>query len=239
MNLARLFRHLYVPGVIASLLLGACAPPPDLPATGSGNLAFDLRRLRTDVTRQEQTVDALTARLAAAEQRLENQAEELADLKRQLVSRHAEPSVRGRRPATRPDPRSPGQPTTGFAGEASPTEVYLQAFGDYASGRYPQAAEGFQTFLDRFPNNSYAGNAQFWLGDCFFNQQEYLRAIDVFQRLLSEYPQAPKAPDALLKIAAANLQLGRTGDARQAVETLTRRYPNSSAANKAADLPLP
>ena len=238
MNTIRLFRCLLLPGMVAALLLTACAPPPNLPAAGSGNLAFDLRRLQAEVSRQEQAVEELSQRLAAAELRLEGQAEELADLQRQQ-SQRAEGSLPGRPQTSRSEIGGPQPPATVYSGEAGPTEIYLKAFGDYASGRYQQAAEGFQTFLDRYPNNSYASNAQFWLGDCFFNQQDYHRAINLFQRLLDEYPRAPKAPDALLKIAAANLQLGNAGDARQAVETLTRRYPNSSAANKAADLPLP
>jgi tol-pal system protein YbgF len=211
-------------------LLAACAPPPSVPT--SDNLTLEMRRMHSSLDRQEQTVQDLSQRVAELEARLQRQTEETEQLRQTPQT-----TQRGYLP-TRTS-QTQGAETTSIQGEGSPTEVYLQAFGDYASGRYQAAVHGFESFLQRFPNNSYASNAQFWLGDCYFNQQLYPLAIQAFERVLTDYPNAPKNPDALLKIAIAQLQLGATDEARQAVDSLSQRYPKSTATQKAQELAIP
>ena len=216
--------------VAAFGLLVACAPPPTLPTTS--NMTLEMHQLQASLNRQEQTVQNLASQMAELESRLQRQAEQIEQL--------------NQAPQTKPAEYLPARPsqaqemvTASLQGEGSPTEVYLQAFGDYASGHYQAAVHGFATFLQRFPNNSYASNAQFWLGDCYFNQQQYPLAIQEFKRVLNNYPSAPKSPDALLKIAIAHLQLGEKDEARQAVDTLSHRYPKSTANQKAQELAIP
>jgi tol-pal system protein YbgF len=211
-------------------ILAACAPPPM--TSISSNQTLDMRRVQSSLDRQEQSVQDLTRQVAAMESRLQRQAEEIEQLRQTSTMSQA-----GSRPGH--ERALTGEVTSTLPGVGSPTEVYLQAFGDYASGRYQAAIRGFETFQQRFPNNSYASNAQFWLGDCYFNQQQYAQAITEFEKVLNDYPNAPKNPDALLKIAIANLQLGATAEARQAVDTLNRRYPQSAAAQKAQELTIP
>ncbi|TNF50985.1 MAG: tol-pal system protein YbgF [Deltaproteobacteria bacterium] len=213
-----------------TLLLSACAPPTTVPA--SSNLTLEMRRVHASLNSQEQVIKELSRKVAELEDQLQLQNNELERLGRtpQTVSGDYQP---GRAP------QPTGEASTQLQGEGSPTEVYLQAFGDYASGHYQTAIHGFATFLQRYPNNSYASNAQFWLGDCYFNQQQYPLAIQEFERVLSEYQSAPKNPDALLKIAIAQLQLGATDEARQAIETLGQRYPKSTATQKAQKLTIP
>ena len=210
-------------------LLAACAPPT---TPVSGNLNLEVRRLQSALDRQEQTVASLTRQVAELKDRLSSQTAELEQLR---LSPLRPPSA---------DPQygtAPSQESIAAAirGEGTATEVYLQAFGDYASGRYHEAIRGFESFLQRFPNNSYASNAQFWLGDCYFNQQQYVRAVEEFEKVIAGYPNASKNPDALLKIAIAQLQLGDTNKARQAVDRLSRRYPKSTAMQKAQELTIP
>jgi tol-pal system protein YbgF len=212
------------------VLLGACTPPPTTPI--SNNLTLEMRRLNSSLNRQEQAVQKLSQQVAELETRLQQQSEELDQLRQA-----PQPTQAGYLPTRAA--QSQGVATTPAQGEGSPTEVYLQSFGDYASGRYQAAIHGFKTFLQRFPNNSYASNAQFWLGDCYFNQQQYPVAIQEFERVLNNYPSAPKSPDALLKIAIAQLQLGATDEALQAIDSLNQRYPKSSATKKAQELAIP
>lgn len=211
-------------------LLAACAPPPT--GVQSGGQARELGYLQAMLERQEQELQAVSRQVAELQEQQQRQDRDI-ELLRQTAR-----DTGGTYQAT-PPPRAAETTAMHGQGDGSPTEVYLQAFGDYASGRYQSAVLGFETFLQRFPNNSYASNAQFWLADCYFNQQQYPMAIRQFERVLSEYSGAPKSPDALYKIAVAQLQLGASDEARQAVETLRQRYPNSSATQKAQELAIP
>jgi tol-pal system protein YbgF len=209
-------------------LLTACATPSGV--APSGNLTLEMRQLRSSLENQEQNVLMLSHQVTELEARLQRQAEEINQL-RQTPSQVQSGAL--------PDRTSQDFAATPEQREGSATEVYLQAFGDYASGRYQQAIRGFKTFLQRFPNNSYNSNAQYWLGDCYFNQQQYVTAIQEFELLLNSYPSAPKSPDAFFKIALSQLQLGETDKARQTINTLNQRYPKSTAAQKAQELVIP
>ncbi len=216
--------------IVATVLgfLTACAVPSGV--APSKNLTLEMRQLRSSLENQEQNVLNLSHQVTELEARLQRQAEEINQL------RQTPPQAQT---GSLPNWASQEIAATPAQGEGSATEIYLQAFGDYASGRYQKAIHGFETFLQRFPNNSYNSNAQYWLGDCYFNQQQYAPAIQEFEHLLNNYPSAPKSPDALLKIALAQLQLGETQKARQTINTLDQRYPKSTAAQKAQELVIP
>jgi tol-pal system protein YbgF len=115
-----------------------------------------------------------------------------------------------------------------------PSDQYLRAFGEYAAGRYPQAIVALQAFIRSNPDNEFAGNAQFWLGDCYFAQKQYAVAVAELRKVVGNYPQAGKAPDALAKIATALQALKLDEQAREALDTLRTRYPKSAAARQAA-----
>ena len=44
-----------------------------------------------------------------------------------------------------------------------------------------------------------APNARFWLGDCYYSQQEFELSILEYQKVIADYPNHAKAPAALLK----------------------------------------
>lgn len=227
-------RRCTIPAALALLgLLASCAAPPVSPGNGS-NITLEMRRMQAAVTAQEQEINQLALQIDALEIRLQQQEQELDRL------RQAQPGSTGY-DQTAPSPYAPAVPERTMQGQddGSPTEVYLRAFGDYASGRYQAAVLGFETFLQRFPNNGYASNAQFWLADCYFNQQQYAMAIQEFNKVINDYPRSAKSPDALLKIATAQLQLGRAAEARQTVDRLGRQFPESTAAQKAQELAIP
>lgn len=220
--------------IIAVLIavLSACAPPPTVPQQ-TGNLGLDMRGLQTALDKHADAIQELNNQIVELRATQQRQAFELEQLQQLKTSRTSY------RQAGLPQATAPEAVTISIPGEGSPTEVYLHAFGDYASGRYQSAIRGFESFLQRFPNNSYASNAQFWLADSYFNQQQYTTAIQEFNRVIGDYPNAPKSPDALYKITIAYLQLGASDDARSTIKILNQRYPKSTATQKAQELVIP
>jgi tol-pal system protein YbgF len=119
--------------------------------------------------------------------------------------------------------------------QKSPAELYLAAFGDYTSGRYRQAIEGFTAFLRFYPSNDYAVNVRFLLAEAFLAQGDYKQSAVEFTQLLKEYPQSEKAPEALLKLAATQHAMKLPDQAAESLRQLRERYPDSAAARKAAN----
>jgi soluble lytic murein transglycosylase len=59
------------------------------------------------------------------------------------------------------------------------------------------------------------------------------RGAAVFERLLAEHPEAPNLSDATLNLARARAELGQLDTAREALEAVLSRFPDSQAAASA------
>lgn len=111
--------------------------------------------------------------------------------------------------------------------------AYETALNSYRAGDYQGAINGFLGFLKQYPQHSLAANAQYWIGDAYFQLRDYKSALDAQRRLVSAYPDSPKVPDAMLNIGSAELGLGDLAAARKSWEELVAKHPASEAAEKA------
>ncbi len=204
----------------ASVSASAPAVPPDV----SRELQ-ELHQGQADLSKQLQH---LQDNMVLAEGRLQDQQQMISNLRATLLAQKVTPyGEKAGGPAQ-------GAPSGTTAGKpATPTETYLRAFADYASGHYPQAIDGFQTFLRLYSGNDYAGHALYWLGECYYSLQQYAAAAEAFQKAIDQYPHSAKAPDALLKLAATLKQMNRNDRAGEVLKQLQERYPDSAAAHKA------
>ncbi len=213
--------------------LSACTP-----ARTTVNLApvdRELAQIRQDQQQLSQQVEQNRNNLMLIEAKVRDQQTLISDLKRELATKKVTPSreiATSNRPGLTPVTSATATDTP----NASPTEIYLQAFSDYAAGRFAPAIQGFETFLRLHASSDYAGNAQYWLGECYYSQQQYARAVEEFQRTVERYPQGSKTPDALLKMSSALNQLNQPGKAQEALQVLRSRYPDSPAARKPSSL---
>ena len=75
--------------------------------------------------------------------------------------------------------------------------------------------------------------ALFGAGVSYYDAETMERAADAFERLLTEYPESPRAPEALYYLAQTYEANGRSADAARALRLLTNRYPNHRYADEA------
>ncbi len=216
--------RLFVFSALALFLFAGCAMTSPVHTPQADQI---LSSLRASVENQNRLIEQQNLRIDSLAQQLAAQQQQIGSLQTALAAQKVTPvgentDYTGQTPATKTGQKA-----------ISPTETYLKAFGDYASGRYNQSIEGFETFLDHFPSNNYAGNAQFWLGECYYKLGQYARSVQEFQKVAENYPLSGKAPDALLRMAPALRQLNQYEKARQVLQTLQQRYPDSTAARKA------
>ncbi|HZY33461.1 MAG TPA: tetratricopeptide repeat protein, partial [Rhodanobacter sp.] len=69
----------------------------------------------------------------------------------------------------------------------------------------------------------------------YYVTMNYPVALETFQRLLSQFPQSEKAPDALLKVGYSQLELKQTDAAKATLQALASKYPGSKAAGLAQE----
>lgn len=111
---------------------------------------------------------------------------------------------------------------------AAEKAAYDQAFQALKELRYADAAESFQSFLDKYPNSEYADNAQYWLGESYYVTRNYDIALKAFQDLMDNYPDSSKVPDALLKVGYTHYELQQWDSARAALTQVQEKYPDTT-----------
>jgi tol-pal system protein YbgF len=132
---------------------------------------------------------------------------------------------------TRPTPPAPPSGATA-ADQNIVRKAYDTGLGSYRSGDYQGAIAAFDGIVKRYPRDPLAPNAQYWIGDSWFNLRDFRSAAAAQQLLVNNYPDSPKVPDALLNLSSAYAALGEIGNARKTLEELIARFPQSDAAEK-------
>lgn len=117
----------------------------------------------------------------------------------------------------------------------SEATLYQKGLSLVRDGNYSQAGTNFREFLQKYPKSSFAGNAQYWLAECYYAQKDYQRAIKEYQATITLYPKLDKIPSAKLKQGLAFADLGMTNDAVLFLQKLTKEYPGTPEAQKAQD----
>jgi tol-pal system protein YbgF len=125
------------------------------------------------------------------------------------------------------------------AAEGTPSDSegksYEQSLQAFKNGDYEVARKRFSDFLQRHPDSKLAGNAQYWLGECYYGTKDYGQAIEAFDRVHRSYPDSAKVPAALLKKGFAYVALNDRGRASSALKQVVEAYPRSPEATKAKE----
>ena len=117
----------------------------------------------------------------------------------------------------------------------SEEEIYRSAKQAFDQGDSEAARRGFQEFIKRYPKSKNADNAQFWIGEIYYREKWYEKAILEYQNVIEKYPQGNKVPAALLKQGLAFSNIGDQANSKLILEELNRKYPKSNEAKIAAE----
>jgi tol-pal system protein YbgF len=117
---------------------------------------------------------------------------------------------------------------------SSEYEIYQNALKIFNDRNYPEARKNFLDMTNKFPDGVYASNAYYWIGECYYAEAKFAEGISAFTKVL-EFPKTTKADDAQLKIGLSFLKMGNKAKAREALNTLVSRYPNSEFVTRAKE----
>ena len=85
----------------------------------------------------------------------------------------------------------------------------------YEKRKYKQAAIYLEDAIKYADSPSIAAKAQLYLGNAYFNDENYLEAIPSYKQFLDFYPDAPEAPDVLYKLGLSYYKEVNTFDREQ------------------------
>ena len=120
--------------------------------------------------------------------------------------------------------------------EAASEEMTLYGQGKqrFDQEDYAGARSAFETILKKYPQSDQADNAQFWIGETYYRESWYEKAILEYQKVIENFPKGNKVPAALLKQGMAFVELGDQENAPLIFKDLVDRFPRSTEAKIAA-----
>ena len=147
-----------------------------------------------------------------------------------------EPSAQ-KAPAKEPDEKTAAKiiPAGEAKNELGEDEIYRMAKQAFDQGDSDAARKKFQELIDKFPKSERADNAQFWIGEIYYREKWYEKAILEYQKVIENYPKGNKVPASLLKQGLAFLNLGDKTNSRLILEELIKKHPQSNEAKIAKD----
>jgi tol-pal system protein YbgF len=142
-------------------------------------------------------------------------------------------------PAEKPAEKSTAKIAPAPAGQSKQElpedEIYRMAKQAFDQGDSDTARKKFQELIQRFPKSERADNAQFWIGEIYYREKWYEKAILEYQKVIEKYPNGNKVPASLLKQGFAFSNLGDKSNSRLILEELIKKYPKSNEAKIAKD----
>ena len=117
----------------------------------------------------------------------------------------------------------------------SEDEIYREAKQAFDQGNSDAARSKFQELIERYPKSERADNAQFWIGEIYYREKWYEKAILEYQKVIENYPKGNKVPASLLKQGFAFLNLGDKANSRLILQELIKSYPKTNEAKIAND----
>ena len=212
---------------------------------GVSDLTTQLNQLRTEMQQLREMVELLQNENEQLKQRNRDQYLDL-DGRLNRLEGGALPAA----PAATPPVAVPGSANAPASGERPPSvhgdvgamaqtgderAAYNVAFDALKAGNYADAAQLFLSFLELYPNGSYAPNALYWLGESYYVTQNYQLAGQQFRTLIGRYPTPDKASGALLKLGLSEYGLGKVDEAERTLANVIAQYPGSDVARTADD----
>jgi tol-pal system protein YbgF len=140
-------------------------------------------------------------------------------------------------PATEPGVTPPAatstQPAAPLPPGTSPQRLYDTAWADYTAGQWDLCISGFDTYLRAFPRSAQADLAQYYIGECNFQDGKHQEAVQAFNTVIANYPKGQSVAPAYYKRGMALTELGQVERARDSFESVIKLFPDSDAARLA------
>jgi tol-pal system protein YbgF len=110
----------------------------------------------------------------------------------------------------------------------TPKDEYDLAYGYVLHKDYGLAADTFHDFLQKYPSDPQAAEAEYWLGESLFQNQKYRDAAEAFLAVSTKFETTARAPDALLRLGQSLAALGEKEAACASLGEVLRKYPHAS-----------
>src|SRR5262245_18580449 len=136
--------------------------------------------------------------------------------------------ARGAKPAA-----GPGAAPKGVDSSSDPERLMTAARSKLDGGDAETALSRFRSIVAEYPDHALADDAQFGVGECYFQMGKFEEAIAEYRKVADQFPFGDQVPYALLKVGFSQLALDQRGVALDSFRTVSEAYPGTEAATVA------
>jgi tol-pal system protein YbgF len=111
--------------------------------------------------------------------------------------------------------------------------AFEAAYAFYKAENYQNAATAFRDFLKNYPQSVHEANVLYWMGNAYFLQKDCKNSMSSYQALIGKYQDHPRVQEAMLNVAACQLDLNNKAAAKKTLKQLISQFPGSDASEKA------
>ena len=108
--------------------------------------------------------------------------------------------------------------------------LWKEAQRRLSDGQRDDARRFLRSFIQRFPDDPRAPQAQLQVGLSFVQELKHSNAVAEFSNLIQRFSRSPEVPEAMWQLAEAFVVLKFCGDAKAMYQDLAKRYPKSPRA---------
>lgn len=112
---------------------------------------------------------------------------------------------------------------------------YDAAFALVLKKQDDQAIIAFNTFLTAYPKSRYQANANYWLGQLYYNKGQKDEAMHHYARVVKSDAKSEKSPEALFKVGKILEEKKDNDKAKGVYKKIIAEYANSTAAEQAGE----
>ena len=170
---------------------------------------------QTQLQRVSDSVEEMKARQAKL-------SEQIAQMKQLLETIQTPPA-----PVTTVQPMVPVLPPA--------PQLYDSALRDLSAGKSQQAMSEFQDYLRAYPNEERAENSQYYIGEIYYLNGEFPKAIESYTAVIDRYPKGNKTASAHLKKGFALLEMKQQDAGVKELRTLIGRFSSSEESKRAKE----
>jgi len=199
--------------------------------TKTDTLASQMAAAQRTILDQSNRIDQLQQQLDALRGQNEDLTNQLTTLQRSQKDYYADLDARLKK-------LEPQQQTIdGVSGMVQPGEAdaFNAALQQFRNGDFKGASAAFRDFTDKYPQSPYLPTAEYWLGNAYYALRDYKNSTTVLSAVVQNYPNHPRAPEALLAIATNQLEQSQKVAAKKTLRDIVTQYAGSPAAETAKD----
>ena len=112
-------------------------------------------------------------------------------------------------------------------------QLYQMAYDSVINSDFERSIAEFDQYMSVYPSGRFVTNAHYWKGQAYLYLERYSEAKESYEIILNRYEDSAKLADAMYGLGLAYQGLGNVTQARQLLNEIKRRFPNTGVANLA------